>query len=248
MIKIPQTRPYFNDKDIGLINKDIAKILKSGRLILGPYTKKFEENFKKYIKRNYAVAVNTCTTALNICLEYFGVENKEVIVPSNTFVTDANSVIQCKGKLVFAEMDKNTLCLDIADVKRKVTNKTKAIITIHMLGMIDPKIYELSELCRKKGIFLIEDCSHAHGSMIGGKRVGSFSDASCFSFYPTKVMTTGLGGMIATNDGKLQKYSQSMRFFGAGQNLDEIEYMASDWLLGEINACIGIHQLMKIKC
>ena len=247
MRKIPLAKPFFDNKDIEIIKQNVSEILKGGRLILGKYTEKFENDFKQYYNKDFAIAVNTCTTALTICLDYIGIEGKDVILPSNTFVTDANSIIQSKGKLIFAEMDPNTLCLDIEDVKKKISNNTKAIIMIHMLGMIDPKIYELAELCKKKNIFLIEDCSHAHGSLIDGKKVGAFGDVSCFSFYPTKIMTTGLGGMIITNDKNLEKYAKSLRLFGSGQNLDEIVHMGNDWMLTEINACLGIQQLKKLE-
>ena len=247
MKRIPLTKPYFDDESINKIQKDVYTILKSGRLILGPYTDKFEKMFKDYIGVKYAVAVNTCTSALTICLRHLNVQKKEVIAPSNTFVTVANSVVECGAKLVFGDMSPETLCLDIKDVKEKITKNTKAIIVIHMLGVIDPKIYELVDLCKKNGIYLIEDCSHAHGAMIDKRKAGSLGYASCFSFYPTKVMTTTLGGIIVTNDKKLEKYAKSLRFFGSTGNLDKIINRGNDWLLSEVNACIGIQQIKKLE-
>jgi len=246
MEKIPLTRPYFKKSEISSINKDIKRILTSGRLILGPYTQRFEDEFKKYIGSNHAIAVNTCTSALMICLKHIDVRKKEVIVPSNTFVTVANAVIESGGKVVFTEMDPETLCLDIDDVKKRITKNTVAVITIHMLGLIDPRIDELVKLCSEKNIFLIEDCSHSHGASINKRKAGSLAWAACFSFYPTKVMTTALGGMIVTNDDNLDKYSKSMRLFGSGDDMDQIVNMGNDWLLSEVNAAIGLQQLKKL--
>ncbi|MBI2654852.1 DegT/DnrJ/EryC1/StrS family aminotransferase [Candidatus Woesearchaeota archaeon] len=246
MPKIPLAKPFFDNRSISIIKKDIGKILKKGRLVLGPYTEQFENDFKDYIGSKYAVAVNTCTSALSICLSYAVVKGKEVILPSNTFVTVANAIIECGGKVIFAELDPRTLCLDVDDVKKKITKNTRAVIVLHMLGIIDPRIDDLINLCRKKNIFLIEDSSHAHGSMINGRKAGTLGDAACFSFYPTKVMTTALGGMITTNNQDLYKYAKSLRFFGSGGNPNEIINTGNDWLMSEVHACIGISQLKNL--
>jgi len=244
-MKVPTAKPYF--EDIDLILKDIKDILINGRLILGDYTKRFEKEFSKYIDVDYAVAVSCATSALEIVMRYFGIKGKEVIVPSNTFVACPNTIIYAGGKPVFAEINPETYCIDPEDITKKITDKTVGIMVVHLGGLPVPEINKIQEICCKHNLFLLEDASQAHGAMVGNKKVGSLGDAACFSFYATKNMTTGVGGMITTNDKKLVEFAQSLRCHGMGESLNKIENFGYDWLMDEFRAAIGIHQLDKLE-
>jgi len=242
-MKIQLAKPYFPKESIERTNEEVRDVLTSGRLILGKYTDRFEKEFAKYTGVKHAIAINSCTSALTTSLRFLDVKDKEVIVPSNTFIATPNSVIEAGGKFVFAEVKKETLCLDPDDIRKKITKKTKAIIIVHMLGLICPEIDEIKEICKENNLILIEDAAHAHGAEINGEKAGSLGQIGCFSFFPSKVMTTMTGGMLTTNNDEFVDFAKSVRFFGSGKNLSWIVRKGNDWLLGEINAILGFHQL-----
>ena len=245
-MKIPLTKPYFTEKDISKISEEVKDVLSSGRLILGKYTERFEKEFAKYIGVKCAIAMNSCTSALMTALRYLDIKDREVIVPSSTFIATPNSVMETGGKVVFAEMNKKTLCMDPNDLQKKITKKTKAVIIVHLLGLIDSDIEKIKRICKERDLVLIEDAAHAHGAEINGIKAGNLSDIGCFSFYPTKVMTTMTGGMLTTNNEDMVQYVKSVRFFGTGSNRTEIVRFGNDWLLGEINAILGFYQLQGL--
>jgi perosamine synthetase len=245
-MNIPAARPYFRDSDIKSITEEFSSILKTGQLILGPYTKEFERSFREYCGVKHAVAVSSCTAALEICLRYYGIQGKEVIVPTNTFIATGNAVLYNAGSLVLADIKPDTLCLDPDEVIRRITDKTAGIIIVHIAGLPYPEIDILQEICHRRRLFLIEDAAHAHGATLNGQKTGSFADAGCFSFYPTKVMTTGTGGMLTTNDSSLAEYAISLRHYGVGNGLHHIVNLGYDWLMDEVSALLGIYQLKAL--
>jgi len=225
-------------------------------LILGSYTRKLEESFREYCGVRHAVAVSSGTAALEITLRYFDVRGKDVIVPTNSFIASSNAVIYSGGIPILADIKADTLCLDPADLLKRITPETKGVVLVHIAGLPCPEIEEIREICKEKNLFLIEDASHAHGASINGQKTGSLGDAGCFSFYPTKVMTTCTGGMITTNDSSLAKYAISLRHHGVGEKLDNfaaggdlnnIENLGNDWLMDEISALLGVYQLKTLE-
>ena len=214
MREIISSFPYFPESSLQTILHDIEASLRSGRLTDGPHAQDFEKKFAEYNNVKYAVAVNSGTAALEVALRYFNVKDKEVIVPTNTFVSTPNSVIFAGGTPVFADMRADTLCIDPEDVKRKLTVKTAGVIVVHIAGLVCPQIGELKQLCEDRGLFLIEDAAHAHGATINSQKAGTLGDAGCFSFYPTKVMTSCEGGMITTNNFALAEKARCMRTCG----------------------------------
>lgn len=246
-MQIPSTRPFFSKEDIELISDEVRSILRSGQLILGPYTQKLEQSFREYCGVRHAVAVSSCTAALEIALRYFDVRGKEVIVPTNTFIASSNAVIYSGGIPVLADIKSDTLCLDPTDFLKRITPETKGVIVVHIAGMPCPEIEEIREICREKHLFLLEDVAHANGASINGQKAGSLGDAGCFSFYPTKVMTTCTGGMITTNDSNLAEYAISLRHHGVGKDLNDIVNLGNDWLMDEISALLGIYQLRALE-
>jgi perosamine synthetase len=242
MSSISGSCPYFSEDSLNEITKQIRLMLKSGRLTDGPYAQEFEKKFAQYNNAKYAVAVSSGSSSLDVALTYFKVKGAEVIVPTNTFISDPNAVLLAGGKPVFADMNSDTLGIDVEDVKRKITEKTKGVIVVHIAGLVCPQINELKEFCDQKGLFLLEDCAHAHGASMDGQKAGTFGDVGCFSFYPTKVMTACEGGMIITNNDQLVQEAKFLRT--CGQNSDRMMVtLGHNWRMSELSAIVGTNQL-----
>ncbi len=246
MNQLLSSRPYFPEDNLQVILRDVETCLRSGVLTGGPHLESFEQAFAEYNHVKYAVGVNSGTASLEISLRHFGVKDKEVIVPTNTFISTPNSVFFAGGKPVFADMREDTLCIDPEDVKRKLTSNTAAVIVVHIAGLVCPQINELKEFCDVNGLLLLEDASHAHGAMIDGKMAGTLGDVGCFSLYPTKVMTSCEGGMIISNNNALAEAARCMR--NCGQNLKkDVIMLGHNWRLSEIAAIIGKTQLSSLE-
>ena len=246
MRKISSAFPYFDEENLRAILRDIEASLKSGVLTDGSHVGSFEREFADYLGVKYAVAVNSGTAALEIVLRHYGLKGREVIVPTNTFVATPNTVLFAGGKPVFADIREDTLCIDPEDVKRKISSKTAGVVVVHIAGLVCPEMRELRELCKDHGLFLIEDAAHAHGATFDGKKAGALADAGCFSFYSTKVMTTGEGGMITTDDRRMAEVSVCLR--SHGQDARRMMVMLGhNWRMPEIAAILGRHQLSRIE-
>ena len=245
-VKIQSSSPYFDEKSIQRILEDVEAVLRSGHLTDGPNVKEFEKKFAEYVGVRQAVAVNSGTSALEIPLRYFGLKGREVIVPTNTFVATPNTVLFAGGRPVFADIREDSLCIDPEDVKRKVSKKTAGIIVVHVAGLVCSQMEELVEMCEDKGLFLLEDAAHAHGALFNGKKAGALADAGAFSFYPTKVMTSGEGGMITTDDPKLAEVALMMRTHGQNAKR-EMVVLGHNWRMSEMAAIVGKHQLENLE-
>lgn len=242
-LNIPAAKPYFPVEDMPALMEDIKQVIQSGILTGGPNVLKFEEEFAKCVGTKYAVSVSSGTASLEILMRYFKIKGKEVIVPTNTFVATANAVVLAGGRPVFADMDPDSLCIDLKSIKKKVTSKTKGVSVVHIAGMVCPEMEEIREFCNKKDLFLIEDAAHAHGATYKNKKAGNLSDAGSFSFFPTKVMTCGEGGMITTNDPKLDEFARMLRSHGVRRETLLMEQLGNNWRLPELSAVVGRHQL-----
>ena len=246
-MQIPAAKIYFPEEDRKELLKQIDGILESGQLTLGKYGKEFEERFAAYVGTKYAIAVNSGTSALEIPLRALDVKGHSVIVPTNTFFATPASVIHAGGEVVFADVTEN-LCIDPESVKENIRKDTKGIIVVHIGGIIPPQVKAIQEICEDRGLFLIEDAAHAHGSTLGGKMAGSFGDAAAFSFYPTKVMTSGEGGMITTDDKKIYERALVFRDQGkAGFYGNVHTEMGYNWRMSEIHAAIGLSQFARLE-
>ena len=243
---IPFARPYFSKDSREKILKGIDGVLASGRLMGGEFSARLETDFAQMTGTRHAVSVNSCSTALQICLRYFGAKDHDVLVPSASFITDVSAVRWEGGHPVLVDMSPDTLSFDLDDLKRKLTPKTRGIIWVHLTGFMAANYPEIVSFARHHGLFLIEDCAHAHGASIDNKVAGSIGDAGCFSFFPTKPMTTGTGGMITTNDDRLAAFARQVRLFGKNTKTDEVEIDGNDWFLDEIRACVGYYQLQDL--
>ena len=246
-MKIPAAKIYFPEEDRKELLNQIDVILESGQLTLGKYGKEFEERFSEYIGTKYAIAVNSGTSALEILLRALDVKGHSVIVPTNTFFATPASVIHAGGAVIFADVTEN-LCIDPESVKENIRDDIKGVIVVHIGGIVAPQIKEIQEICEDKGLFLIEDAAHAHGSTLDGKKAGAFGDAAAFSFYPTKVMTSGEGGMITTDDKKIYERALVFRDQGkAGFYGNVHTEMGYNWRMSEIHAAIGLSQFARLE-
>jgi len=245
---VPPVKPYFPEEDIKKIKMDVERILRSGMLTLHTYTREFEKRFARICGVKHAVAVNSGTSALEITLRTMKLKPEDkVLVPTNTFSATAAAVIFAGAKPVLTDINPKTLCVDIENMQKNITPKTRGIIAVHIGGLISPEIEEIRELCQDKKLFLIEDAAHAQGSNINHKPAGSLGDAGCFSFYPTKVMTTGEGGMITTDNDEVAEKARILRDQGKENfNSNIIIELGYNWRLPEISAAIGITQLKRL--
>lgn len=209
--KIVMADPYFSDEDRQEIHLGLDKILTEA-LSMGPNVQAFEREFAKLSGVRHAIAMNSCTATLEAALLGLGVQpGDEVIVPCETFIATGMAVHLVGGRPVFAEIAPETFCLDIEDVRRRVTARTRGIIIVYMGGLIPGNILELRKFCDDNGFFLLEDAAHAPGASRNGRVAGSFGHAGCFSFFPTKVLTCGEGGMLTTDDDSLAEFARSLQ-------------------------------------
>lgn len=223
----------------------VAEVLRSGYYVQGPKVREFEEKFARYIGTKYAVATNSGTAALHIALAAAGIgPGDEVIVPALTFFATVEAVLHQNAVPIFADIDPETYTLDPNDVAKRITDKTKAIIPVHLYGH-PAEMDELMELAEDYNLLVIEDAAQAHGAEYKGKKVGSIGHIGCWSFYATKNMTTGEGGMITTNDEKIAEVARIIRNHGMISR-DEHVMLGYNYRMSEINAAIGIVQLSKL--
>ena len=253
-IKFPAYEPWISKED----EKIIGKTLKQSMLTLGPQLEKFEKDFCKYSKAKYAVAVSNCTAALHLSLKALGIkENDEVIIPDLTFVADANAVLACNAKPVVADINKENFFFSISNVKKNITKKTKAIIPVHIYGQVC-NIEEILDLAKGNNLMVVEDCAHAVGTFHKSKHVGTLGNTGCFSFYPTKNITTAEGGMVTTNSKEIAEKVRQLRSHGMTKSLKSRYSSEYPWVfdivepgynyrLDEIRSALGITQLKRIK-
>ena len=243
---ITGAEPYFFKQENNILKK-IKQILISGKLAQGPNVKKLEKKISKTFKSKYAIAVNSGGTALEICLEAFSIKGKEIIIPTQTFIASANAVVRAGGIPVFCDIDPTTGCIDIDDAKKKINKKTAGIIFVYMFGIVPKSVITLKEICKKKNIFLLEDAAHGHGGSVGKYNVGSIGDAACFSFYATKILTGGEGGIITTNNLNIKKKCSSLMNHGRSPHNPLFIYSGNNFRLTEIQAVIILSQLRYLK-
>jgi perosamine synthetase len=224
------------------------QVLSSGMLACGPRTQEFEKKFAEYVGTKYAISTTSGTTALHLGLLSQGLgEGDEVIIPAFSFIATANVVLFCNAKPVFCDVDSKTFNIKPEDIEKLITKKTKAIMPVHLYGQaVD--IQPIKEIAEKHNLFVIGDACQAHGATYNGKMVGSFFDVECFSFYPTKNMTTGEGGMVTTNNEELAELMFSIRNHGREKKKwgYEHERLGYNYRMTDIGAVIGLEQLKKL--
>jgi dTDP-4-amino-4,6-dideoxygalactose transaminase len=245
--KIPAARIQFLAEDRAWIAERIVEVLASGQLTLGRYGAEFEQKFAAFCGMHHAVAVNSGTSSLEIILRALGIEGKDVLVPTNTFFATAAAVVHAGANPVLVDMDPESFGIRPEDVEKKLTPNTAAVIVVHIGGLISGRMPELAGLAARKGLRLIEDAAHAHGSSLAGTGAGAFGVAGSFSFYPTKVMTCAEGGMIVTNDRRLADEARIYRDQGKASFTQNAHVrMGYNWRMSEPHAIIGLKHLERL--
>ena len=243
-MKIPPQKVEFSESDIELFQKDVENILKSGYLSLGSYTKKFESAFANIVNTKYAICVGTGTEALQIILKSLKSAKQTVLLPSNTNYATYYAAINCGINVTLLD---GGLFPSYETIIKGVTNDTRAIIIVHIGGFIPDYIARLREFCDLHEIYLIEDAAHAHGSSIFNRMAGSWGHAAAFSFFPTKVITSGEGGIITTNDKDIAELTKCYRNQGKNSVTNRHEYLGSSWRMDELSAALGLNQLNRLS-
>ena len=242
-------RPYFPENEIDWLLEEFRNILQGDApLSMGGRVKEFEDSFANYVGAEYAVGTNSCTAALEIALRCIGIqEGSEVIIPAETFIATGSAVVREGAIPVFCDIDPKSFCISLKELKKQVTKKTKAVIIVHMAGMISPDALKIKAFCQQENIILIEDAAHAIGASIQGIRAGNIGDISCFSFYPTKILTTAEGGMLLCSDKELYEKANSLRNRGRDMSTQGEVYsrLGTNNRMTEFAALLGISQL---KC
>ncbi|MDF2384796.1 DegT/DnrJ/EryC1/StrS family aminotransferase [Nostoc ellipsosporum NOK] len=250
---IPIAKPYLTEAEAQAAYDTIL----SGWITQGPKVAAFEQAFAAYTGAKYAVAVSNCTTALHLAMIVAGVsEGDEVICPSLSYIATANAIRYVGATPVFAEIDPVTYNLDVRDTEKRITPRTKAILLVHQIGL-PGDIDAFSELAKKHGLILIEDAACAAGSSYKGGRIGSHSSLVCFSFHPRKVISTGDGGMITTDNPAYAERMKLLRQHGMSVN-DRVRHESSkiifeehvelgyNYRMTDIQAAVGICQLERL--
>lgn len=240
-IKVPIAKPIIGEEEI----ENVVEVLKSGMIAQGPKVMEFEEKFANWIGAKYGIATNSGTSALHVALLACGIgEGDEVITTPFTFIASGNAIVYTGATPVFADIDLDTYTIDPDKIEDLITDKTRAILPVQLYGQA-ADMDKIREIAEKHDLKIIEDAAQAHGAEYNGEKVGTLGDMACFSFYPTKNMTTSEGGMITTNDEELAKKAQMFRAHGASERYhhDEIGY---NFRMTDIAAAIGLAQLNVI--
>jgi perosamine synthetase len=251
MKEIKFSKTNILQKDINLV----GKIIKSGWLTHGKYTKKFEDEFKKYTKSKYAVSVSSCTAGLHLsCLASGFKKGDEVIVPAQTHTATAHAIEYTGAKAIFTDINKITGNISLKDIKQNFTKKTKGVIIVHMAGY-PCDLEEIIKFCKKKNLVLLEDCAHALGTKYKTKHVGNYGLTGSFSFYPTKQITTGEGGMVITNEKKIFDKIKKLKAFGIDKDIKDrkkqgdydVKFLGYNYRMTDFQAALGINQILNYK-
>tara|TARA_B100000745_G_scaffold105966_1_gene67845 strand:+ start:2558 stop:3643 length:1086 start_codon:yes stop_codon:yes gene_type:complete len=249
--KIQLSKPLVTSAEESIINKVIKSHFWASGSGVG-YVKKFENSLNKFTGSNTCIGVNSGTAALNLALSLFNLKNKEVLIPSLTFVSTAHAVILNGAKPIFVDVNSETLCLDEKQIQNSITKNTKAIIPVHFAGF-PCNLTAIRSICKKNNLYLIEDAAHAIGSTFNNKKIGAHGDAVCFSFHPVKNLAMPTGGAITINHKnhkKFRKQLESRRWCGISDrnNVDyDVHELGWNYYMNEFSAAIGLVQLKKLN-
>ncbi|HXP68228.1 MAG TPA: DegT/DnrJ/EryC1/StrS family aminotransferase [Candidatus Dormibacteraeota bacterium] len=244
-MKIPLSAPDVNEEDI----RAVSDVLRTSRLSLGPKLEEFEHAIAAYVGASDAVAVNSGTSALHLCLRALGVgEGDEVIVPSFAFIAVANAVRHERATPVFVDIESDMLNLDTSRIESAITHRTKAIIVVHTFGC-PANLEAILAIAGRHALRIIEDASEAIGAEYKGRRVGVFGDAGIFSFYPNKQITTGEGGIVVTQNPEISRFVRKIRNQGRGDPGSWFQHseLGFNYRISDINCALGIEQLKRIE-
>jgi perosamine synthetase len=244
MDKIPLAKPCLGEEEI----QAVSEVIRSGTLSLGPKLLEFENKFAKFIGTKYAIAVNSGTSGLHLCMKCLDIKpGDEVITTPFSFVASSNPIIFEGATPLFVDIDEKTYNIDPEKLKKAITDKTKAIVLVHLFGqMCDMEL--IIEIAKKREIPIVEDACEALGATYKGKKAGTFAELAVFAFYPNKQITTGEGGIIVTDDDENAALCRSLRNQGrddSGEWLNHVR-IGYNYRLDEMSCAVGLQQLKKI--
>ncbi len=242
---IPLVKPTFDSRKLA---QDLANIARTGILTRGPYLAKFEQQLRNYLKVKYVFATTSCTTALHLALVAAGIgDGDEVLTSDFSFPATGNVIVECGAKPVFIDIDLEGLCLNLKDLEKKITSKSRTIMVVHAFGY-PAKMNEIMRIARKNHLVVIEDAACALGSKHKTKFLGTWGDLGCFSFHPRKNITTGEGGAVVTNDKKIAEKIEILRNHGGVKKNNHWEFVKAgfNYRLSELQAALGAQQMPKI--
>lgn len=246
-MRIPPARVYFSEDDRASILESIDEALATGQLTLGNYGKQLEEEFARFVGTKYAVAVNSGTSSIQILMHIYNVRGKEVIIPTNTFFATALGVLHAGGIVKFADCDPETFSVDVESLRTMISEKTVGVIVVHIGGIVSPRMKEIQQLCKDHDLFLVEDAAHAHGSSYKGQMAGTFGESATFSFYPTKIITSGEGGIIVTDSERINEEARLYRDQGKATFTANIHNkLGYNWRMSEPHAIIGLAHFHRL--
>ena len=246
-VKVPPVRVVFEDSDRKWIFEQLDEVLGGGMVAAGKKVDEFERFWAEYTGCQHAVAVANGGAALNAIMAGLDIEGKDVLVPTNTFIATANAVIFAGGNPVFLDTDRKTMAVNLEEIREKCTSNTVGVMVVHIGGIITPEIEEIAVWCKGKNIWLVEDAAHAHGSEYNGKRAGQFGLAAAYSFFATKTMTAGEGGMVVTQDEGLADYCRTYRDYGKKSQWESVHTIISpNARISDITAVIGLSQSHRL--
>lgn len=254
--KLYRAKPFFPEEDKEWIKDKWAEILDTGMFIQGKHVAELENQFASYVGTKHAIATNSGATALEVALRATGIENKKFLVPTQTFVASVSAIIRSNNIPVITDINPQTQCLDLDIIKQNVDKDTAGIMWVHMGGLISPDYFEIKKYCDENNLILLEDASHAVGASIKGIKAGNLGLAGCFSLFATKVITSGEGGIITTNDKEFAEKCRILRNHGSVRNDGETPgldygvnctYASSNYRMVETSAVVGLTQLKRAE-
>lgn len=248
MIRIPGFDLKYSEGDIRRMTDEFEKILRTGFISMGSHVEKFEKEFAEFCGTPYALATANGTCSLEMILRAIGVRGSTVIVPSHTFMATAAAIVHAGGKVIFTDCQKENFQMDPEDLRKKIRSDTKVVILVHMSGIVSLHFDKIKKICDDNGLFLIEDAAHAHGATIDGRMAGTLGIAGAFSFFSTKALTTGEGGMITTSDKSIYETCKALRDHGRfGPEPNIHEEFGYNWRPSEFHAILGLQQMQKVE-
>ena len=241
-IKVSIASPVIEEEEINAV----IDVMKSGMIAQGPKVIEFEEEFAKFVGAKYGIATNSGTSALHVALLAAGIgEGDEVITTPFTFAATGNSILYTGARPVFVDIDPETFTIDPSKIEEAITDKTKAIMPVQLYGQ-SADMDAIMKIAKEHDLIVIEDAAQAHGAEYNGVKVGNLGDMACFSFYPTKNMTTSEGGMITTNNEEFAENAKIYRAHGSATKYHH-DVLGYNFRMTDIGAAIGIEQLKKLE-
>lgn len=247
-MEIASLKIKFNEQDREQILSDINQCFETGQVSMGKYTEQFETEFAQYTGHKYAVATSSGTTAIEAVMRALHLNGGEVLVPTNTFMATITGVLFAGGRVRLVDTDPRTFSVAVEELEKRLTPQTVGVIIVHIGGIITPHINRIVDWCKKRGLWLFEDAAHAHGCSFEGSQPGSFGIAAAYSFFSTKVITSGEGGMVVTNNKQLACDVKLLRNHGKPNMWETYNVeIGTNYRLSEFSAIIGRVQLRRLN-